>query len=318
MKRKGMAKSLLPIVLALLLVSVVTLSGAGCAEEEELTLPGEGTGTLRLYLSDAPIDAANVTGVYITINEIQYHLKGGNGEWVTLEGFGGSQEYDLLQLTEGNSALLGEFEVAPGQYTQIRFMLDIPEHGSPPTSPGCYIEFTDETTAPLFVPSGGSSGYKAVGAFEVPVNGEVEVTADFDVRKAVHVTGGQNQRYILKPTIRLIVNNQAGNIGGSITNGSGYTDIIVYAYQHGTWDDTEADEPPAEQNRFRNAITSCRMGEGGQYALALLFAGTYDLVVAGFNDDAFGEVLGFISDVEVQSEQTITQDIDTSSLEASL
>jgi hypothetical protein len=147
----------------------------------------------------------------------------------------------------------------------------------------------------------------------------VEVTADFDVRKAVHVTGqGQSQRYILKPTIRLIVNNQAGTIGGSITNGSGYTDIIVYAYQHGTWDDTEADEPPAEQNRFRNAITSCRMGEGGQYVLALLFAGTYDLVVAGFNGDAFGEVLGFISDIEVQSEQTTTQDIDTSLLETSL
>lgn len=397
MKRKGMAKSLLVIVLSLLLVSVVTLSGAGCAEEEasvadfsatptsgttpltvsftdkstgdidtwqwdfgdgttsternpthsyttagdytvKLTVTGpegsdtktvssyilvsppeEGTGTLRLYLSDAPIDNANVTGVYIKINEIQYHLNGGNGEWVTLEEFEGPQTYNLLELTGGNFALLGEFELPAGQYTQIRFMLDIPEHGSPPTSPGCYIQFEDETTQPLFVPSGGSSGYKAVGAFEVPVNGEVEVTADFDVRKAVHVTGqGQSQRYILKPTIRLIVNNQAGTIGGSITNGSGYTDIIVYAYQYGTWDDTEADEPPAEQNRFRNAITSCRMGEGGQYALALLFAGTYDLVVAGFDGDAFGEVLGLISGVEVQSEQTTTQDIDTSSLETSL
>ena len=398
MKRKGMAKSLLTIVLALLLVTVVTLSGSGCAEEEasvadfsatptsgtapltvsftdkstgdidtwqwdfgdgttsteqnpthsyatagdyavKLTVtgpegsdtktvssyiavspPGEVTGTLRLNLSDAPIDTANVTGVYIKINEIQYHLKDGNDEWITLEEFEGPQTHNLLELTGGNFALLGEFELPAGQYTQIRFMLDIPEHGSPPTSPGCYIEFAGDSPVqePLFVPSGGSSGYKAVGAFEVPVNGEVEVTADFDVRKAVHVTGGQSQRYILKPTIRLVVNNQAGAIGGSITNGSGYTDIIVYAYQHGTWDDTEADEPPAEQNRFRNAITSCRMGEGGKYALALLFAGTYDLVVAGFDDDVFGEVLGFISGVEVQSEQTTTQDVDTSLLETSL
>lgn len=397
MKRKGMAKLLLVIVLSLLLVSVVTLSGAGCAEEKasvadfsatptsgtapltvsftdkstgdidtwqwdfgdgttsteqnpthsyatagdytvKLTVtgpegsdtktvssyiavspPGEGTGTLRLNLSDAPIDTANVTGVYITINEIQYHLNGGDGEWVTLEEFEGPQTYNLLELTGGSLALLGEFELPAGQYTQIRFMLDIPEQGSTPTSPGCYIEFTDETTAPLFVPSGGSSGYKAVGAFEVPVNGEVEVTADFDVRKAVHVTGqGQNQRYILKPTIRLIVNDQAGNISGLITNGSSYTDIIVYAYEDGTWSDTEDDEPVGEEPRFPNAVTSGKMDEESNYTLALLTAGTYDLVVAGFNDDVFGEVLGFISDVEVQSEQTTAQDIDTSSLEASL
>jgi len=144
----------------------------------------------------------------------------------------------------------------------------------------------------------------------------VEVTADFDVRKAVHVTGyGQSQRYILKPTIRLIVNNQAGTVGGSITNGSGYADIIVYAYEDGAWNEAEAEEPTGEETRFPSAVTSGKMDEEGNYILALLAAGTYDLVVAGFNGDVFGEVLGFISGVEVQSEQTTTQDIDTSLLE---
>jgi hypothetical protein len=38
----------------------------------------------------------------------------------------------------------------------------------------------------------------------VPVNGTVVVTADFDVRKAVVVAGSS---YILKPTIKLIVND---------------------------------------------------------------------------------------------------------------
>ena len=76
--------------------------------------------------------------------------------------------------------------------------------GSHKTNPGCYIEFADNSTEPLFVPSGGETGYKAVGQFEVPVNGTVEVTADFDVREAVVVAGS---RYILKPTIKLIVND---------------------------------------------------------------------------------------------------------------
>jgi hypothetical protein len=119
------------------------------------------------------------------------------------EEFAGNQTYNLLELTGGNSTLLGEFTLPAGNYTQIRFMLDIPEMGPPPASPGCYVEFTDNSTEPLFVPSGGETGYKAIGQFEVPVDGDAEVTADFDVRKAVVVAGSS---YILKPAIKLIVN----------------------------------------------------------------------------------------------------------------
>jgi len=101
---------------------------------------------------------------------------------------------------------LGEFTLPAGNYTQIRFMLDIPEMGPPPTSPGCYIEFADNSTEPLFVPSGNETGYKAIGRFEVTANETVTVTADFDISEpgTVHVAGS---RYILKPTIKLIISN---------------------------------------------------------------------------------------------------------------
>ena len=52
--------------------------------------------------------------------------------------------------------------------------------------------------------------------------------------------------------------------------------------------------------------------------MPFLAAGTYDLVVAGYNGADFGEVLGFISDVQVESEQTTTQNIDTGALAPSL
>jgi len=180
----------------LIIVAMLAVSGVSCGQ-------ASGTGILRLYLSDAPIDAENATGVYITINEIQYHL---DGQWITCEEFVGNQTYDLLELTGGNSTLLGEFTLPAGNYTQIRFMLDIPEMGSHKANPGCYIEFADNSTEPLFVPSGGETGYKAVGQFEVPVDGTVKVTADFDVHEAVVVA---DSHYILKPTIKLIVNDQS-------------------------------------------------------------------------------------------------------------
>ncbi|TEU17012.1 MAG: DUF4382 domain-containing protein [Dehalococcoidia bacterium] len=290
-----------------MILGTVAASGLSCGEAPETV-----TGTLALYLSDAPIDAENVTGVYITINEIQYHV---DEQWITCGEFEGPQTYNLLELTNGNSTLLGELTLPGGHYNQIRFMLDIPEMGQDPYNPGCYIEFSDNSTSPLFVPSGNTTGYKAVGQFTVPENGTVQVTADFDVRKAVHLA---DSHYILRPTIRLVVNNEAGRISGSIANNSTYTDVIVFAYADGTWADTEDDEPVYPESRFPNAVNSGKMCDDGHYTIPLLAAGTYDLVVAGYNGADFGEVLGFISDVVVESNKTTKQNINTDTLEASL
>jgi hypothetical protein len=196
-------KNTLPSVLLSLTIigAMLAALGVSCGTAEQ----APGTGTLALYLSDAPIDAQNATGVYITIDEIQYHT---NAQWVMFEGFAGNQTYNLLELTGGNITSLGEFTLPPGNYTQIRFVLDIAEAGSDKANPGCYVRFADNSTEPLFVPSGGQTGYKATGRFEVTANETVEVTADFDVRApgAVHVAGA---RYILNPTIKLIRNDQS-------------------------------------------------------------------------------------------------------------
>lgn len=295
------------VVALVIIMGIVAASGLSCGEA-----PETGTGTLELYLADAPIDAENVTGVYITINEIQYHV---NDVWTTCEGFEGPKTYNLLELANGNSTLLGDLVLPGGHYNQIRFMLDAPEMGHERSNPGCYIQFADNSTETLFVPSGNTTGYKAVGQFTVPVNGTVEVTADFDVRKSVHVAASD---YILWPTIRLIVDNEAGRISGLITNNSTYTDIIVFAYADGNWTDTEDDEPVYPASRFPNAVNSGKMCDDGHYTIPLLAAGTYDLAVAGYNSDVFGEVLGFVSDVVVQDKKTAKQDIDTDTLEASL
>jgi hypothetical protein len=294
------------LVLALVIIlGTVVGAGLGCGETS-------GVGTLALYLSDAPIDAENVTGVYITINEIQYHM---NDQWITCEEFEGPKTYNLLELIDGNSTLLGELVLPGGHYNQIRFILDIPEMGQNPATPGCYIEFADNSTQPLFVPSGNTTGYKAVGEFTVPLNGTVDVTADFDVRKAVHLAASH---YILHPTIRLVVNNEAGRISGVVTNNSSYTDVIVFAYEDGTWTDAEDDEPVDPASRFPNAVNSGKMCDDGHYTIPLLAAGTYDLAVAGYNGADFGEVLGFVSDVVVETNHTTHQNIDTDALEASL
>ena len=291
----------------LLMVVFAILLFTSC-EETDTT-----KGTLTLSITDAPIDMTNVTGVFIRVNEIQINTSG--SDWLTFEGFVGPQTFNVLELTNGESAMMGSIEFAAGQYNQIRFILDAPElGGGNPSSPGCYITFSDAPDQPLFVPSGGESGWKAIGAFKVPSNGDVAITADFDARKSV-MKQGANDFYILKPTIRLIVDGQAGKIVGGVTNIPEGVDIIIYAYEDNIYTATEADAPMSDTiARFPNAVTSAKVDSTDNYCLAFLAPMTYDLVVTTAIDGEFQEVLGLVEDVVVESKSTTSEPIDISTL----
>ena len=298
----------------IILVSVFALFLAftACEENNDTT----DKGTLSLALTDAPIDNESVTGVYITINGLQYHKQ--NNSWETFDAYE-QKEVNLLDLTDGETMPLGAFEMEAGQYNQLRFMLDAPTYGEGAQSnPGCYITFDDGTQQDLFVPSGGQTGYKATGAFRVPSNGDVQLTADFDVRKSV-VNAKNSGMYILKPTIRLVADNEAGKIVGNVTNITDTTDDYnVYAYEDGTYDVSEIEVADTveeyEENLFPNAVTSDMVGKENGYKLNWLAPMTYDLVVAKYIDGKFQEVIGKVEDVNVESKKTTNQVIDLSSL----
>lgn len=280
---------------------------SGCEEDSEQT------GTMSLSVTDAPVDNDSITGVYIKINGLEYHTQ--ENEWSTFEEYDGPKSFNLLDLTDGVEELLGSFEMEAGQYNQLRFNLDIPEQGATqPSNPGNYLEFADGSEETLYVPSGGQTGYKAVGSFQVPSNGTVELTADWDARKAV-VKAGATDMYILRPTIRLIAKNEAGSISGGISNvPDDASDIVVYAYEEDSYSSDEADAPDAGESRFPNAVTSDVMDEENNYKLWYLAPITYDLVVAKQVNGAFDIVLGQIEGVEVESRSSANAAIDISVL----
>lgn len=270
------------------------------------------TGTLNLSITDSPIDTDGIEGVFITVSEIQYHTN--ENSWNVFEDYEGPKTFNLLDLQRGNSELLGSLELEAGTYTQIRFMLDAPVLGTGEHSnPGCYLEFGDKSTKSLYVASGAQTGYKAVGAFTVPLNGSVDMTADFDVRKSV-VESGETGMYILKPTIRLVVQNQAGQISGNALNTTENHQIVVYTYEKGTYDISEANDPAEGQTRFPNAISSDRVDESGKYHLAYLASGLYDIVVTAVSEEGFLNVMGILENVEVESKKTTNLDINISEL----
>jgi hypothetical protein len=289
----------------LTIVLITPFLFTSCNEDDNAT---SGNGTLKLSITDAPIETDGIVAVNIGVKEVQYHIK--DNQWQSFEEFE-ADTFNLLELTGGTSELLGQFELGAGTYTQLRFILDAPEgeQASAIANPGCYLEFEDGTTQPLFVPSGAQTGYKATGDFTVPVNGQVSVTADFDARKSV-VKAGVSGKYILKPTIRLVVDNQAGSIAGTVTNIPEGSEIMVYAYENDAYAEEEAAEPEEEAVRFPNAVTSREVDESGDYKLAFLAPGTYDLVVVETIESDFSQILEIVEDVNVESVTETTLDIE--------
>ena len=273
------------------------------------------TGTVSLNITDAPVSADGLIGVYITFSEITVNVAG-TEEWQSLAVFEDGLTLNLLDLTEGVTEVLAtDVELPSGQINQIRFMLDAPVEGeNPGTNPGCYLEYTGGITYPLRVPSGSESGFKGVNSFDVPVNGEVTVTADFDVRKSLVFSGGI---YKLKPVIRMIVDNEAGKINGNLTVEDASLQYSIYAYENGTYTDSEVDAD-AEGVQFASAVSSTYacIPEGEtelRYKLAFLAEGDYDLIIAS-HDGAVDSVLIYLdrSDVvSVTAGETTIQDIDT-------
>lgn len=276
----------------------VLFSFTTCNQDQDVN----GTGTLSLRLTDAPTDAGNIAGVYITFDRVEYKHE---GKWQNFDGFQGPRTINLLELTEGKTELLGDFVVDAGEYSDLRFHLDASANGGDLSNINTYIQFTDGSTAPLYVPSGTQSGYKSKGSFVVPVNGNVFITADFDVRKSVVKTGASD-KWLLKPVIRLIVTDQAGTIAGTLEHVVEGNEYIVYAYADNTYVTAEAAEPAEGTTQFPNAETSAKLHADGTFTMPFLAPGTYDLVVAAYADGNFIEVIGTEQDILVTENQTNT------------
>ncbi len=266
---------------------VISLIFAGC----NLGWFGGGSGTLSLSITDAPIAGSDVEHVYVTISKIEYGV--GDETFVEFEDYVPPEEpWDMLALNNGETSLLGELELPAGEYGQLRFFVEATEQDqTAPSSPGSYVVLAGDTTEyPLFVPSGAQTGIKATpenGTFTVPSNGTVSMTADLDISKSL-VRLGVLDKFILRPTFRLIVDDQAGNIEGTVTYGGESTnELVVYAYNDDTFDAgvdlVSDDSQPYFSGSETSSIVESDVDGNLVYNLAFLAADAYDVYVAEYD-----------------------------------
>jgi len=251
----------------------------------------DGTGSVRVEATDAAVDAENISGVYLSVEEVQIIANGTVQNSITFEE---PETFDLMAYQNGETKFLGEADVDAGAYDEIRLILS--------SSNQAWVEFTDNTTQEIMVPSGSTSGYKVMGDFEVLANGVSEVVLDVDLRKALVKRG--NGEFNLRPTARLISKSQSGAIHGTIdmTDYQDADKVVVYAYLEGTFNQSEMSEPADGESRFEGSVNSAVATTTGNFTLAFMPEGDYELIVAEYKEETLSNETKFETATSVEVE----------------
>lgn len=184
-------------VLSFLVLSFFIIS---CSNS--ITDPAQaGDGRLKIFMMDSP---ATLDSVIINVIQVSVHYTGidsTEGGWMIINDTG--RYFDLLQLTNGAIAVLGDTTLPAGTYTQIRLVLGDDN----------YV-INNGVRHDLTTPSAQQSGLKLIHPFEILTGNVYELFLDFNVDKTIVITG--NGKYILKPTIRVQAATASGTISGQV------------------------------------------------------------------------------------------------------
>jgi hypothetical protein len=257
-----MFNKILQIPFAILIAFSILFTGCG-------TDSGSSSGSMTVEMTDAPIDSADAVNVFI--ERVEVNRTGDSDGWITLNE--PQQEYDLLELTNGATTVIGSAELEAGTYPQIRLILSQNGHSV----------VVDGTTYDMFVPSGAQTGVKLNINAEIEEDIEYVLLLDFDASRSVVKAGNNEQNpYILKPVIKAKEKAITGNIEGTVNPAD--AEPVVYAI--------------ANSDTLASTIADT---SNGDFKLIGLEEGTYDVSVNPRND-AYGEQT--VTGVDVTVEET--------------
>lgn len=194
------------------LIAASALSLAACGGSSSGGAGGgsdDDTGSFSLAVTDAPVDVAS----QVVVSFSGVSIQPADGELIEFM-FEQDMSIDLLALQgSASESLLTDEEIPAGDYEWIRLHVNA-EHDGVLDS---YIELNTGNQLELAVPSGAESGLQLVSGFTVNAGGSVDFTIDFDLRKSVILPPTDAlSGALLRPALRLIDNNTAGSIAGSV------------------------------------------------------------------------------------------------------
>jgi len=210
-------------------LSVVALAacGGGGSGGDSAVAPG----TLRLAMTDAP--ACGYDAVNVTVQKIRVNQNSGasetDGGWSEIV-LNPAKRVDLLDLTNGVLEELGQTQLPPGKYTQLRLVL-ADNNGTLPLANSVVLT-SDGSEVALKTPSGQQSGLKSNINIDIASNQLADFVIDFDACKSV-VSAGSSGQYLLKPVITMIPRYVNGVSGYMDATSTGYATTTMSLQQNG-------------------------------------------------------------------------------------
>lgn len=269
---------------ALLLGSTVLFTNCQNDDEDANSAKGK----VRFEITDGPIDDANVKGSFVTIANVKV-------DGHEIEGFT-KQTIDLMAYQHGSTKLLGDLELEAGNYSDVTLVLDYAADAAG-NAPGCYVLSTDNMKHNLQASTSASNELNiSTGNFEVTEDGTTNVVLDFDLRKSIRYEdapqSGDGYDFVgdteLRSAIRLVAKAETGTVSGNCSDNLGFggEKIVVYAYAKGNFDKNTEIKPQGEsQLHFKNAVSSAVVNSQGDYTLAFLEEGNYELHFFSYTDN---------------------------------
>ncbi|MBR8308764.1 DUF4382 domain-containing protein [Burkholderia cenocepacia] len=212
------------IIKSALCAAFVPFVLAGCGGGDDGG--GTQTGTLHVAMTDAP--SCGFDHVYVTVSQVRVNANANAADndagWSTVS-LATPQKIDLLSLTNGVLADLGQTALPAGQYQQVRLVLAQNQGNNLANS----VVPTGGVEQALATPSATQSGYKIIQPFTVQPNTLVDLVLDFNACKSIVQRG--NGSYALKPVVTAIPTVVSGAISGYVA--SAEAGATVYAEQGG-------------------------------------------------------------------------------------
>lgn len=256
------------------------------------------TGTLKLGITDAPVDQAYAVSIRFTGVE----LKPKAGEAFSID-FSGPKDINLLQWQGANRTILLNEPVPAGEYEWMRLKVS----ADPNVAGDSYVQLTSSgQQCELRIPSGDETGLKMNRGFTVGVGTITDFTIDFDVRKSLVAPPGQktpvntcgNQAYLLKPVLRVVDTLQVGTITGLVDSNliaaqcaSSSTppypgNVYLFGPMAAGVTDLTPDDYDTNATDGENAVASAKVDATTfRYTIGFVPVGTYEVVYTCDLDD---------------------------------
>ena len=269
--------------LALAVAGAVALLACDASETGPGGPPGDGK--TAVFLTDAPFPFDRIARVDIHISEIglspQADTSQGPPGWITVAE--PDRTFNLLDLQNGTTALLGEADVPPGQYRAVRVTFDPARSGMTDTEGG-HPEINGQSkgeTPTLFG--------LVEEAMAIDENGE-DIVIDFDVGRSFLPDG---DGFLFIPFLRAITHAGSGSIEGTLVHAEGGAPITLAAIGVHYASDSSSVLGPL--------MATSRSNASGAFKASFLRPGRYTVVP----EDLERDVVGPARTVVVKAGETI-------------